>query len=49
MLSRLDMLVPCSSKVETDPDSRTVKVETSAPLAAVQKALADAGFPATAK
>ena len=35
------------AKVQADPETRTVKVETSAPLAAVRKALADAGFPAT--
>ena len=38
-----------TAKVEADPESRTVKVETSASAAEVQKALADAGFPAVAR
>lgn len=38
-----------NARVETDPELRTVKVETSASPAAVEKALADAGFPATAR
>ena len=38
-----------NATVETDPQSRTVKVETSASQAAVQKALAEAGFPAIAR
>lgn len=33
--------------VETDPATRTVKVETTATAAALQKALEDAGYPAT--
>ncbi len=37
------------AKVETDPASRTVKVETSTSQAAVEKALADAGFPTTGR
>ena len=37
------------ARVETDPPSRTVNVETSASPAAVQKALAEAGFPAIAR
>ncbi len=36
-----------NAKVETDPPSRTVKVETSVSPEAIRKALADAGFPAT--
>jgi copper chaperone len=38
-----------NAKIEADPPSRTVKVETSASQAAVEKALAEAGFPATAR
>jgi len=38
-----------NARVETDPPSRTVRVETSASQEAVEKALADAGFPATAR
>jgi copper chaperone len=37
------------ARVEADPASRTLKVETSATQAAVEKALADAGFPTTAR
>ncbi len=37
-----------NAKVDTDPVSRTVKVETSAPQAEVLRVLASAGFPATA-
>jgi len=37
------------AKVQADPESRTVNVETSAPLAQVQKALEAAGFPATVR
>lgn len=36
-----------NAKVEADPASRTVKVETSVSQAQVQQVLADAGFPAT--
>jgi copper chaperone len=37
-----------NAKVEADPASRTVRVETSQSQAAIQQVLADAGFPATA-
>lgn len=37
-----------AAKIETDPASRMVKVETSATAAAVQQALQEAGYPAVA-
>lgn len=36
------------ARIETDPPSRSVTVETSAPDKAVRKALTEAGFAATA-
>jgi copper chaperone len=37
-----------NAEIETNPAARTVKVETTATSAAVQKVLEDAGYPATA-
>ncbi|MDX3974995.1 heavy-metal-associated domain-containing protein [Shinella sp.] len=34
------------ARVETNPAARTVKVETTAPLEALQQVLDDAGYPA---
>lgn len=39
--------VDAGATVEADPPSRMVKVQTSAPVATIQKALAEAGFPAS--
>jgi copper chaperone len=36
-----------SAGIETNPAARTVKVETTATSAALQKVLQDAGYPAT--
>jgi len=36
------------ARVEADPAARTVKIETTATSAALQMALEDAGYPATA-
>ncbi|MDD2868411.1 heavy-metal-associated domain-containing protein [Neomegalonema sp.] len=36
------------ARVEADPATRILEVETSAPLADLRKVLAEAGFPATA-
>ena len=41
--------VDAGATVEADPPSRMVKVQTSAPAAAIQKVLAEAGFPASVK
>lgn len=41
-------LVDPNAKVETDPAARTVKVETTATLAALQRVLEEAGYPASA-
>lgn len=35
--------------IETDPAARTVRVETTASSAAVQRVLEEAGYPATAR
>ena len=35
--------------IETDPGTRTVRVETTASSAAVQRVLEEAGYPATAR
>ncbi len=38
-----------NAKVETDPPTRTLKVESARPRAEIEMALAEAGFPATAR
>ncbi|MBN8968375.1 MAG: heavy-metal-associated domain-containing protein [Rhizobiales bacterium] len=40
--------IDSNARVETDPDARAVKVETSATQAAILQVLEDAGFPAVA-
>lgn len=35
-----------NARIETNPAARTVEVETTAPLAALQQVLDDAGYPA---
>lgn len=37
-----------NARIETNPAIRSVAVETTAPLAAVQQVLEEAGYPATA-
>lgn len=37
-----------AAKVETNPETRMVRVETTASLAALQQVLDEAGYPATA-
>ncbi|MEO5759448.1 MAG: heavy-metal-associated domain-containing protein [Mesorhizobium sp.] len=37
-----------NAKIETNPAARMVKVETTAPSAALQRVLEEAGYPATA-
>ena len=37
-----------NARIETNPAIRSVEVETTAPLAAVQQVLEEAGYPATA-
>lgn len=37
-----------NARVETNPEARTVKVETTASFAALQQVLDEAGYPATA-
>jgi copper chaperone len=38
-----------NARVETNPEARAVKIETTATLAALQQVLEEAGYPATTK
>ncbi|WP_087139017.1 heavy-metal-associated domain-containing protein [Brevundimonas diminuta] len=47
-VTRAIQSVDPNARIETDPGSRTVKVETTATSAAVLKVLEEAGYPAAA-
>ncbi|SJM49200.1 Copper chaperone [Brevundimonas diminuta 3F5N] len=47
-MTRAIQSVDPNARIETDPGSRTVKVETTATSAAVLKVLEEAGYPAAA-
>ncbi|OCP19222.1 MULTISPECIES: heavy-metal-associated domain-containing protein [unclassified Ensifer] len=47
-VTRAIQSVDPNAKIETNPAARTVKVETTATSAALQRVLGEAGYPATA-